>query len=120
MSGGESLCPRKQQSALLKFIAVAPERSAVSGRYLHQTLREASHSPGGLWSITPSVSRGCVPAAVIHAFCKRSRLFLYVLERIKVKANKRDVPYQSLIKAWLAEDLAQAALTCRGSCRLSM
>jgi predicted DNA binding CopG/RHH family protein len=26
-----------------------------------------------------------------------------VLERIKVEANKRDMPYQSLIKAWLAE-----------------
>lgn len=26
-----------------------------------------------------------------------------LLERIKVAANKRDVPYQSLIKAWLAE-----------------
>lgn len=26
-----------------------------------------------------------------------------LLERIKVAAHKRDVPYQSLIKAWLAE-----------------
>jgi predicted DNA binding CopG/RHH family protein len=26
-----------------------------------------------------------------------------LLERIKVAANKRDVPYQSLIKVWLAE-----------------
>lgn len=26
-----------------------------------------------------------------------------LLERIKVAANKRDVPYQSLIKMWLAE-----------------
>jgi len=25
------------------------------------------------------------------------------LDRIKVEANKRDVPYQSLIKMWLAE-----------------
>jgi predicted DNA binding CopG/RHH family protein len=30
-----------------------------------------------------------------------------LLERIKVEANKRDVPYQSLIKAWLAEDVAR-------------
>lgn len=28
-----------------------------------------------------------------------------LLERIKIEANKRDVPYQSLIKAWLAEDV---------------
>jgi predicted DNA binding CopG/RHH family protein len=26
-----------------------------------------------------------------------------LLERIKVEANKRDVPYQSLIKIWLSE-----------------
>ena len=26
-----------------------------------------------------------------------------LLERIKIAANKRDVPYQSLIKMWLAE-----------------
>lgn len=31
------------------------------------------------------------------------RLPLPLLERIKVAANKRDVPYQSLIKTWLAE-----------------
>ena len=31
------------------------------------------------------------------------RLPLSLLERIKVAANKRDMPYQSLIKAWLAE-----------------
>ena len=28
-----------------------------------------------------------------------------LLDRIKVEANKRDIPYQSLIKAWLAEDV---------------
>ncbi len=33
------------------------------------------------------------------------RMPLGLLERIKVEANKRDVPYQSLIKAWLAEDV---------------
>lgn len=31
------------------------------------------------------------------------RLPLSLLEEIKVAANKRDVPYQSLIKTWLAE-----------------
>ena len=31
------------------------------------------------------------------------RLPVTLLERIKVAANKRDVPYQSLIKIWLAE-----------------
>lgn len=33
------------------------------------------------------------------------RLPVALLERIKVEANRRDVPYQSLIKAWLAEDI---------------
>ena len=31
------------------------------------------------------------------------RLAVMLLDRIKVDANKRDVPYQSLIKTWLAE-----------------
>jgi len=31
------------------------------------------------------------------------RLPEFLLERIKVEANRRDMPYQSLIKAWLAE-----------------
>jgi predicted DNA binding CopG/RHH family protein len=31
------------------------------------------------------------------------RLPQHLLERIKIAANKRDVPYQSLIKVWLAE-----------------
>ena len=28
-----------------------------------------------------------------------------LLESIKVEANRRDIPYQSLIKVWLAEDV---------------
>lgn len=31
------------------------------------------------------------------------RLPVILLEQIKIAANKRDVPYQSLIKMWLAE-----------------
>ena len=31
------------------------------------------------------------------------RLPVALLERIKIAANKRDMPYQSLIKAWLSE-----------------
>lgn len=31
-----------------------------------------------------------------------------LLERIKIEANKRDMPYQSLIKVWLAEDVDQS------------
>jgi predicted DNA binding CopG/RHH family protein len=34
------------------------------------------------------------------------RLPAGLLEQIKIAANKRDVPYQSLIKAWLAEKVS--------------
>jgi predicted DNA binding CopG/RHH family protein len=36
------------------------------------------------------------------------RLPMPLLERIKVAANKRDVPYQSLIKMWLAEKVGES------------
>ncbi len=35
------------------------------------------------------------------------RLPVGLLDRIKIAANKRDMPYQSLIKAWLAEKADQ-------------
>ena len=35
------------------------------------------------------------------------RLPLALLEQIKVEANKRDMPYQSLIKVWLNEDVSR-------------
>ncbi|WP_404418011.1 BrnA antitoxin family protein [Marinospirillum sp.] len=31
-----------------------------------------------------------------------------LLDRIKVEADKRDMPYQSLIKAWLADDVNES------------
>jgi predicted DNA binding CopG/RHH family protein len=37
------------------------------------------------------------------------RLPVTLLDRIKVAANKRDVPYQSLIKTWLAEKTDEQA-----------
>jgi predicted DNA binding CopG/RHH family protein len=30
-----------------------------------------------------------------------------LLDRIRIEANKRDMPYQSLIKVWLAEDVEE-------------
>lgn len=30
-----------------------------------------------------------------------------LLERIRIEANKRDMPYQSLIKAWLSDDVEE-------------
>jgi predicted DNA binding CopG/RHH family protein len=35
------------------------------------------------------------------------RLPVGLLDRIKIAANKRDMPYQSLIKAWLSEKVGQ-------------
>ena len=37
------------------------------------------------------------------------RLPQHLLDSIKTAANARDVPYQSLIKVWLAERMAQDA-----------
>jgi predicted DNA binding CopG/RHH family protein len=34
------------------------------------------------------------------------RLPVHLLEQIKVAANRRDVPYQSLIKMWLSEKVS--------------
>ena len=31
-----------------------------------------------------------------------------LLDSIKIEANKRDMPYQSLIKVWLAEDVKES------------
>ena len=31
-----------------------------------------------------------------------------LLERIKIEANRRDMPYQSLIKLWLSEDVNES------------
>lgn len=32
-----------------------------------------------------------------------------LLDSIKIETNKRDMPYQSLIKAWLSEDVKKVA-----------
>ena len=34
-----------------------------------------------------------------------------LLDSIKIEANKRDMPYQSLIKSWLADDVRQSRNT---------
>ncbi len=39
-----------------------------------------------------------------------------LLDEIKIAANKRDVPYQSLIKVWLAERLAAENLIDQPEC----
>jgi predicted DNA binding CopG/RHH family protein len=47
------------------------------------------------------------------------RLPLGLLEQIKIAANKRDVPYQSLVKTWLSEKVEQSSqsdVTASASC----
>lgn len=34
-----------------------------------------------------------------------------LLDSIKIEANKRDMPYQSLIKAWLSDDIKENSKT---------
>jgi predicted DNA binding CopG/RHH family protein len=49
--------------------------------------------------------RGQFPNLKLSTTAISLRLPQGLLDRIKVAANKRDVPYQSLIKVWLAEKL---------------
>ena len=42
------------------------------------------------------------------------RLPVALLEQIKVEANRRDVPYQSLIKVWLAEKAERGQRAAHG------
>src|SRR5438309_9518547 len=43
------------------------------------------------------------------------RLPASLLDHIKIEANKRDVPYQSLIKVWLAEKTGELSASERRS-----
>lgn len=64
---------------------------------------EANDSAGHVdWSKAESVR---LPNLKPSATAISLRLPNGLLERLKIAANKRDVPYQSLIKTWLAEKL---------------
>jgi predicted DNA binding CopG/RHH family protein len=54
------------------------------------------------WS---TASRVSFPDLKLSTTAISLRLPQGTLDRIKIAANKRDVPYQSLIKVWLAEKL---------------
>ena len=51
--------------------------------------------------------RACFPNLKPSTQSISLRLPLSLLEAIRIEANKRDVPYQSLIKVWLSERLKQ-------------
>ena len=52
------------------------------------------------WS---KAQRGSFPNLKLSTAAISLRLPQGLLDRIKISANKRDVPYQSLIKIWLTE-----------------
>lgn len=87
---------RKRISAVPSFASEAEERcfweSHDSADYVDWSEAERVRMPN-LRPSTTSISL---------------RLPVSLLERIKIAAHKRDVPYQSLIKTWLAEKLDAA------------
>ncbi len=84
---------RRKQKPIPEFASEAEERrfweSHDSADYVDWSQAEAVRLPN-LRPSTTSISL---------------RLPVSLLEQIKVAAHKRDVPYQSLIKTWLAEKL---------------
>ena len=56
------------------------------------------------WTHAPSVR---LPTLKPSTQTISLRLPVGLLERIKVEANRRDMPYQSLIKAWLADQVGR-------------
>ncbi|MDK9722894.1 MAG: BrnA antitoxin family protein [Rhodospirillales bacterium] len=83
----------KKRNPLPKFKKEADERA----------FWESHDSSGHVdWS---KASRVRLPNLMPSTKAISLRLPVDLLERIKTAANKRDVPYQSLIKVWLAEKL---------------
>lgn len=87
---------KKQNKIIPTFANEAEERefweSHDSGDYLDWSLAKRVTMPN-LKPTTQSISL---------------RLPISLLEDIKVAANSRDVPYQSLIKIWLSEKIHEA------------
>ena len=83
--------PARPDAPLPRFESEAEERA----------YWEAHDSAGHLdWS---EAERAVMPNLRPSSKAISLRLPVALLERIKVAAHKRDVPYQSLIKVWLAE-----------------
>jgi predicted DNA binding CopG/RHH family protein len=53
--------------------------------------------------------RGVFPSLKPSTTSISLRMSIQMLERLKIAANKRDIPYQSMIKVWLDEKLRQSA-----------
>jgi predicted DNA binding CopG/RHH family protein len=61
-----------------------------------------SHDTADYFDLSKS-QRARFPNLKLSTTAISLRLPQGLLDRIKIAANKRDVPYQSLIKVWLAE-----------------
>jgi predicted DNA binding CopG/RHH family protein len=80
-----------------KLKAIPRFRTEADERQFWETHDSADHVD---WS---KAQRARMPNLKMSTTAISLRLPQGLLERIKVAANKRDVPYQSLIKVWLAE-----------------
>ena len=89
---------RKEKTSMSKKLESTP-RFATEAE--ERTFREQQDSTDHVdWSRAEHVRMpNLKPSSVSISL----RLPVSLLERIKIAANKRDMPYQSLIKAWLAE-----------------
>ena len=83
----------KPKKAIPKFKSEAEERSFWESHDSAEYVDWEKANPVSLPNLKPSTKTISL------------RLSESLLERIKIEANKRDMPYQSLIKAWLAEDV---------------
>ncbi|MCB1671958.1 MAG: BrnA antitoxin family protein [Gammaproteobacteria bacterium] len=83
----------KPKKAIQKFKSEAEERSFWESHDSTEYVDWDKANPVSLPNLKPSTKTISL------------RLSESLLERIKIEANKRDMPYQSLIKAWLAEDV---------------
>ena len=82
---------KKNLKPIPKFKTEAEERRFWEGRDSTQYVDWSRAKPAGFPNLKPSTQSISL------------RLPASLLDNIKIEANRRDVPYQSLIKVWLAE-----------------
>ncbi len=85
----------KPKKTLPEFKTEAEERAFCESHDSMEYVDWSSAKPARFPNLKPSTTTISI------------RLPVALFERIKIEANKRDVLYQSLIKAWLAEDVAR-------------
>ena len=78
-----------------------PPETCPNLRYEHRAQLPPGDFRALLGSADLYASPNCPASTAVRAASLRVPVAL--LESIKIEANRRDVPYQSLIKLWLAE-----------------